>query len=437
MRPRPAHALPIAITGLLIALAPAAAQDTASVPRAERPDTTPRRPAAAQPPRVVITGQMRLRSEDDARRVLAGEPVWLHLLRTRLRATARPAPGFTVVGEVQDARYLGEGDPAQGRGTTDASAPALDMHQAWAQVDRPLRLPLELRVGRQEMSFANERLIGTSPFSNTGRSFDGARVTVHAARALTVDAFADRLAAPSAAATAGQDFYGAWAAWKPSPTLQADAFALRDDNTAPIRRGVDQGRPVLARYTLGGNLRGTAGLLAAELEGAAQRGHGAASDSTARDEIRAWFGSVTANVTVIPRTQTQLGGLVTVLSGDGDPADGRDERFNTLFGTNHRFYGLIDYVPELGGSHGVIDAAATLAHQPIPAVKLLLEAHRLLPHRGAGAFGSEADLTATWRAAPAFELSAGASAFHTGALLEPRVGPGTHYWAFVAGLWEF
>jgi hypothetical protein len=396
---------------------------------------TAQQPQAA--PKVVFSGQIRLRSEDDARHVLANEQVWVHLLRTRFRATANPAARITVLAEVQDARFLGQSDPALGRGTTDDAAPELDMHQAWAQVDSVLHLPLSLRVGRQEMTFANERLIGVSNWSNTGRAFDGARATFRPSRTLTVDGFADRLTATSAGATAGQNFYGTWATWKPVATASADAFALRDDNSARIRRGIDQGEPVLARYTLGGMLRGTLARLAAELEGAGQMGHGAANDSVARQDIHAWFGSLTSSVALVPRTQTRLGGLVTVLSGDGNPADGRNEQFSTLFGTNHRFYGTMDYVPELSGTHGLIDAAATLAHQPIPTVKLLLEGHRLLPHRGTGAFGSEADLTATWRAAPPFEVSGGASAFRTGNLLAPRIGNGTHYWAYIAGQWEF
>ncbi|HSU17665.1 alginate export family protein [Longimicrobium sp.] len=393
--------------------------------------------ARAEGPRIAVTGQVRLRSEWDDRHVLADQRVNVHLLRSRLRATAHPVAWVTVVGEVQDARFLGESDPDDGRGTTDASAPQLDMHQAFAQVDSPFHLPLMLRFGRQEMTFANERLIGVSAWSNTGRSFDGARATWFAARTLSVDAWADRLSAPSAAAIGAQNFYGAWATWKPVRAIAADVFALRDDNTARIRSGDDLGRRVLGRSTLGANLRGTAGRLAVELEGAGQTGRGAASDSVAREEIRAFMGSVTASVALLPRTQTRLGGVLTVLSGDGSPGDGRDERFSTLFGTNHRLYGTIDIVPELSGTHGLVDAGVTLAHAPIPAVRLLLEGHRFLPQRGDDAFGSEADLTAAWRAAPPFEISGGASAFAPGKLLETRLGGGTRFSAYIQGQWDF
>lgn len=107
----------------------------------------------------IICGQVRVRSELDGRRMFSDEAVLAHLIRSRIRATARPAAGITVLAEVQDSRYWGQSDPVQGRGTTDASADVLDMHQAWAQCDSIFGMPIVLRVGRQEMSFANERLL--------------------------------------------------------------------------------------------------------------------------------------------------------------------------------------------------------------------------------------------------------------------------------------
>ena len=386
---------------------------------------------------MTVSGQIRLRSEWDDRHVLADEQATVHLLRTRLRATARPLAWITVLGELQDARFLGEGDPAQGRGTTDADAPQLDMHQAYAQVDTPFHLPLRLRFGRQEMLIANERLVGVAAWTNVGRTFDGARATLLAARTLTIDAWAHRLSAPSVAAAGSQNFYGAWATWTPAPAVSADLFALRDDNTGRIRAGADLGERILGRYTFGGNLRGAMGRLAVELEGAGQTGDGASSDSTPRREIRAFMGSVTASAALLPRTQTRLGGVLTVLSGDDSPADSRDERFSTLFGSNHRFYGTADIVPEVIGPQGLVDAGVTLSHAPIPAVRLLLEGHRFLAQRGDGAWGTEADLTAAWRAAPPFEVSGGASLFAPGPRLEARLGSSTRYWAYIQGQWDF
>jgi len=381
---------------------------------------------------------VRLRTELDDRGLGAvDETVLIHLLRTRLRATARPLPWITVVAEVQDARYLGSGDPSQGRGTTDISPDGLDMHQAWAQIDHPFDLPVDLRFGRQEISFANERLIGVSNWSNTGRAFDGARAMIHGDE-VSVDLFAARLSAPVPGPTASQNLYGAWGNWKPAADMSVDLFALRDDNTTPVRRGEDSGKSVLGRNTVGTLLRGTFGPVNVELEGAGQFGENAANDSAQRRTIQAFLGSATITATILPESKTSLFVLGTVLSGDGSASDDRNETFNTLFGTNHKFYGTIDYVPDLSGNFGLVDLGAGISSAPVKGLRIVLDGHVFMPQRSSQEqFGSEVDLTATWRLAAPFELSGGAALFMPGELLKARIGDSARSWAFLAGSWEF
>ena len=386
---------------------------------------------------VTFSGQVRLRSELDDRHLTANETVLIHLLRSRLRATAKPLPWITVVAELQDARYLGSGDPSQARGTTDISPEGLDMHQAWAQIERPFDLPVDLRFGRQEMTFANERLVGVSNWSNTGRSFDGARATLRG-DGLTVDLWGTRLSAPSAGPTASQNFYGVWGNLKPATGISIDLFGLHDNNNAAIRSGEDADQPLLSRYTAGSLLKGTFGLLDVELEGAGQLGNAAPNDTTALREIRAFLASATLTATLHEGTRTRLTVLGTALSGDGSARDDRNETFNTLFGTNHRLYGTIDYVPELSGNFGLVDLSAQIGMTPVKGLRLLLEGHQLLPQRGSQEqFGSEVDLTVWWRDAVPFELSGGASIFLPGELLTARIGEEPRYWAYIAGQWDF
>src|SRR5687768_10819217 len=84
--------------------------------------------------KVTVTGQLRLRSELDDRGLTTDETVLAHLLRSRLRVTARPVVWATILAELQDSRHLGAGDPASGQGTTDVHAEGLDMRQAFAQI---------------------------------------------------------------------------------------------------------------------------------------------------------------------------------------------------------------------------------------------------------------------------------------------------------------
>lgn len=393
-------------------------------------------PARAEP--IKLSGQFRLRSELDDRGLSVDETVFVHLLRTRLRATARPLSWISIVAEIQDTRFFGQSDAAMGRGTTDFSADGLDMHQAWGQIDSVFALPVNLRVGRQEIAFANERLIGAAGWNNSGRSFDGARATLNVSD-LSVDAFGARLSAPNAGPTASQNLYGVWGSWKPSKTVAVDLFGLRDDNNAKIRRGEDSAKGMLARYTIGTLAKGTFGPIDVEIEGAAQTGNAAATDSTARREIHAFLGSGTVTATILEDSKTRLSVLGTLLSGDGSPADDRNETFNTLFGTNHRPYGTMDIVPDLTGSFGLVDLGAALSSSPVKGLKLLLEGHSFAPQRGGAGenFGIEIDLTAWWRVAGPFELSGGASIFSPGGLLKARLGEDPRLWAYIAGQWDF
>ena len=392
---------------------------------------------AASTETVKISGQVRLRSELDDRRLTASEAVFVHLLRSRLRATARPLPWLTVVAEIQDSRYLGENDASQSRGTTDASADFLDMHQAWGLVDDPFGIPVSVRLGRQEITFGNERLMGVSNWSNTGRSFDGARL-MYRADELTVDLWGARLSSPVAGPTASQNLYGIWGTWKPAKALAVDLFDLADDNNNIVHRGVDSGEAMLGRNTFGTYIRGNAGPIDVELEGAGQVGKTAPNDSSARRSIRAFMGSATVSATILPESKTRLSVLATVLSGDGSASDSTNETFNTLFGTNHKFYGLSDYLPDLGGDYGLVDLMGGISTAPWSGFKLAAEGHLFKPQRKrTESFGTEFNLVGTWQAGAQFEFSGGAALFTPGEVLKARLGEDPRFWGYLAAQWQF
>ena len=48
-----------------------------------------------------------------------------------------------------------------------------DVHQAYVRVGGAREFPLSLKLGRQEMSYGDERLIGAFDWNNIGRVFDG------------------------------------------------------------------------------------------------------------------------------------------------------------------------------------------------------------------------------------------------------------------------
>ena len=390
----------------------------------------------AQEKERIISGQVRVRSELDGRRMFSDEAVLAHLIRSRIRATVRPAAGITVLAEVQDSRYWGQSDPVQGRGTTDASADALDMHQAWAQCDSIFGTPIVLRVGRQEMSFANERLVSVSNWSNRGRTFDAARAT-WLGDGFNVDVFGSRTSAPSERSETSQNFYGLWAAWRPDAALAIDVYGLRDDDTRELQRGVDSGLSALARYTAGAYARMSLDPVDAEIEGALQRGALAQNDSVARNSVEAFMASATIGVTLDRTSKTRAYVLATVISGDGSSDDGRVESFNLLFGTKHRYYGLMDVVPVFG-SHGLVDLSAGLSSTPLKSLRLLFETHLMKPQRGGErSYGTEIDATMYWRSTPALEVSGGGGVFLSGDALADAVSDKIAYWLYLAGQFDF
>ena len=126
-------------------------------------------------------------------------------------------------------------------------------------------------------------------------------------------------------------------------------------------------------------------IMGMELEGIDQTGETSPNDSTTRRSIKAFLGSATVSATLIPESKTKVTLLATVLSGDGSAKDDKSETFNTVFGTNHKFYGIADYVPDLSGDRGLVDFMAGASTSPSKEWKLALEGHALLPQRGGDA----------------------------------------------------
>lgn len=111
-----------------------------------------------------------------------------------------------------DARLVGAGD--------------LEVYQAYVEAKEMWGTPLSLRVGRQELAFGDQWLVGPKDFgpSFTGRSFDALRLT-YAVDKFSVDAFWSKLAERSAVEQDGDtDFYGIYASYKAFEELTLDAF---------------------------------------------------------------------------------------------------------------------------------------------------------------------------------------------------------------------
>ena len=52
----------------------------------------------------------------------------------------------------------------------------MDLHQAYVTLGNHKEFPLSFKVGRQELSYGDERLIGAFDWNNLGRTFDAAKL---------------------------------------------------------------------------------------------------------------------------------------------------------------------------------------------------------------------------------------------------------------------
>lgn len=381
-------------------------------------------------PAVTLSGEVRHRFEIDGRfEADEDEPAFgdYHLLRSRAKLAFAPSNDIVGVVQVQDSRHFGEESGAAGRGTLDPVSPGFDMRQAFVLVSDFFGSGLDLQVGRQEMTYGNERLIGVSNWSNTGRSFDAIRLMLDREWG-GVDLFASRLQG-SLGNAYSQNFYGLYGEIEFGKNHRGDFYALLDNDTEPIPSGPDSGSAQLNRFTLGTFLRGSVSPIEYEAEFAYQGGE--AGDRAGLRSV----GAMLLSGTVAYRNgSVHVGGLYTLLSGDDNPQDDRREAFNTLFGTNHKFYGLIDYVPGAYIESGLQDFAVFTGMKFSDKTRLDLEGHLLLTAVDIGsenALGKELNAVVQHRYNAALAFNAGIALFLADPLMQSIIGRDIGWWGYV------
>lgn len=287
--------------------------------------------------------------------------------RSRLGATIRREDGLGATIRLQDVRVWGE----EGS-TNDFTAKGLDVHEAFMMV--PLATGAELRLGRQEIAFDNHRLVGNADFFQRARSFDAARVTWKHAE-WTVTAFFSWILAGSANAEADGHATG----------LPTGSTATGDTGFAGVHaRWIPAaGHSVSALYFWRGSKptheqRHTAGLFADGTVGAIGLSYTAEAyyqfGSVPAGNISAWLASGKLKYAAAVPWKPSVALFADAVSGDGKATGA----FDTLYATNHRYYGEMDFfldLPKQTGFLGLLDVGATLAVAPVVNTGLAIDAH--------------------------------------------------------------
>jgi hypothetical protein len=284
--------------------------------------------------KLTIGGEVRARAESrqnfDYNSLRDDENSFM-FLRSRLGVRLDATDDISAFIQIQDARTFGD-EPS----TVNDDA-SVDLRQGWFEARKFFGSPVAIKVGRQELAYGSERLIGGLDWSNVGRSFDAVKLTVPIG-AFSVDLFGATLV-ESNANDNDLSLYGLVGTWKgSSATVMPYVFLKRDGrgNFVSERNNTDTGN--LEDYTAG--LYWTWKVndrLNVDAEGAYQFGNWSS------DDIRAWAAHAGASYILSTKYALTISGEGNWATGDENSTDGERESFDNLYPTNHKFYGYGDF----------------------------------------------------------------------------------------------
>ncbi len=260
------------------------------------------------------------------------------LSRARINMFLLPTGWLKFGFQGQDAHVFGKNQNPAAPPFQDA----MDLRLAYVEIGDTEKKSVGIRVGRQELAFGDERLIGSTNWLNTARSFDALRGTVHHGR-FRADLFAARVVKLQDGefdwSTAGNNFYGIYGGIEklvPKATVEP-YFLWRRQSALKTELGV----PGISNF-------GTVGVrwigkLPANFDYGTEMDKQAGSLGS--DTISAWAGHWILGETLInARFKPRFSVEYNYASGDRNPKDGTRGTFDQLYPTAHDKYGLADQV---------------------------------------------------------------------------------------------
>jgi len=356
------------------------------------------------------------------------------LSRVRLNAAITPSKSFSFQANVQDARVARKQigpTTAPFRGPFDLRAAFADVGDAKAHV--------AFRLGRQELAFGEQRLLGHLAWVNTGRTWDAARVILRA-KAFQADVFGGSLvrSLPDEFDKSGNGnrlagVYATTSKLVPQASGEPFVFWRRDVNLRSELSTIGN----LSQTTVGVRV---AGKMPARLdygvEMAMQRG------SLAADSVDAWAGHWQIRESLPGSGAIKLTSEYNFATGDEDATDGTRHTFDQLYPTGHDKLGLADQV----GWKNVHHLREGVEFTPIAATPISLNYHSwwlaekadglysssgaLLARVAGGAadshVGQEVDIQVSRALTPQIQVAGGYAHIFAGAFLK-QATPGASY----------
>jgi len=341
----------------------------------------------------------------------------------------------------------------------------IDLHQAFVTVGNHKEFPISAKIGRQELSYGEERLVGAFGWNNIGRVFDAGKLRWQN-EWFGADFFASRVVIPEDDRfNVNNDydwFSGIYATSTKVPKHLLDVyFFARNANAQAIAAEPSPQAPQPSArdiYTFGARLKSKPGELGNwdyMFDAAGQLGNfqDRRLAGTPRLDHEAWMFVANGGYTFNDSWgKPRLALEYAYGSGDSDPTDGDHETFENLFPTNHKFYGYMDFV-SLQNIHNV---RGIIQLKPHSRVSLAVEAHGFwladtsdnfynvggAPRGGVAAtplgngyginpdfdsyVGAEIDFIAGWAVTRYAQLEAGYGHFFVGDYIESSLSAATH-----------
>ncbi|MEG8947930.1 alginate export family protein [Rosettibacter firmus] len=349
-------------------------------------------------------------------------------LRTRLGLSFNPLRNLSGFIQIQDSRTFGEEQ------STLTNTKNLDVHQAYFIIKDIFNLPLDIKIGRMELSYGSEKFIGPVGWSNIGRAFDGGVIT-YTNKSIKAEIFAIReIEKFNPSDSLDQNIYGLFTDLYLKSSIKIQPFIIwqRINPTS-----------YLDRATIGFYSKGEHGRFTHEIDFGYQ--FGSAFIANRKQNINAYTFSLSGDYTFKLKHKPTIGLQLDYASGDNNPADNNYKTYTTLYPTSHKFYGYMDYFINLQNDTyglGIIDLIAKLSCTHLDKIKFNFNYHlfksaedyKYVFGSTSNNFGSELDLVINYKYNEYTNFEGGASLFLPGDIFKEKKGKNNSTWFYIMAI---
>jgi hypothetical protein len=373
--------------------------------------------------KIVWSGEVRVRSEVDGRDFRSSTPPnAFTLLRSRLGAEITPAEQIRVTIQLEDSRVFGE-EMNGPMFSSVSSSGNFHLRQGYIMIEDLFAEGLSARLGRMELSYGDERLVGPQEWRNVGRSFD-AGVIRYEWSGHSIDVFSANIgevtfppipvtpATVAATRDSGQLFSGVYYSFHAPAEFLLDIYAFHEWKRKQSIPAYDD----LSRLTTGTYLAGALEDVAYEGEMAYQFGDKSTSD------VSAFLAAGVLKYSFSESPVSSVAAGYDYLSGT--PLGSSVFRsFDPQFHSGHKFYGIMDYLDNVvlqTNSRGLQDIRINIVADPLACVSVSLEGHNFLlarPWSGSRSLGQEISVAGAVTCSENVTVGFGASGFLPGEVM--------------------